>query len=159
MSGTKKVKHLRWTFQLQILTPKKCTDIKFPCLVPENPSDRNYPSRSSTPDSFISSSSSTSSFRFNPGSYPPGVLEYDPRAGYDDQVIEALYYRIFQDRQINLQPTTQIPLYLNTYFNGNVIVDRARLPMPHSPRIETAPTQTDGERAYCLTQAATQQVD
>jgi hypothetical protein len=127
-------KALSWTFRLQILT-SRFIDINFPRLVPETPSgdDRSYPSRSSTPDSFLSSTSSTSSFRFNPGSYPKGVLEYDPRAGYDDQVIEALYYRIFQDRQINLQPTSQIPLYINTYFNGNIIAERVRLPMPPCP--------------------------
>ena len=127
----------------------KSADIKFPHLLPENPLEdgRSSPPRSTTPDSFSSSSSSTSSFRFNPGSYPPGVLEYDPQAGYDDDVIEALYYRLFQDRQINLQPTTQIPLYLNTYFNGNLIADRARLPMPQCLYAWTAPppTWTDGE--------------
>lgn len=63
------------------------------------------------------------------------MLEYDPDAGYDDQVIEALYQKVFEDQNINLKPTTQIPLHLNTYFNGNTILDRFRIPMPHSVHI------------------------
>lgn len=97
--------------------------------------DNIYPSRSGTPDSAASSSSSGSRPPSSLGlpfgaPYQPSPLEYDPDAGYDDQVIEALYLRIFQDRNINPKPTTQIPLHLNSYFNGNLILDRSRIPVP-----------------------------
>lgn len=113
-------------------------DIVFP-HIPISPNQDNeiYPSRSGTPNSLASSSSSasTSSFKFLPPPGPTPIFEYDPDAGYDDQVLEALYFRIFQERHINLKPTTQIPLYLNTYFNGNLILDRCRIPVPQCANV------------------------
>ncbi|KAF8322125.1 hypothetical protein DL93DRAFT_1254761 [Clavulina sp. PMI_390] len=94
--------------------------------------DASYPG---TPDS---SGSSSTTPKASSGTPPPPlppfirpqVLDYDPAGGYDDQVLAALFYNLFKERDINLNPTSIIPLHLNAAFNSNIAVDRIRFPIP-----------------------------
>lgn len=144
-------------------------DIHFPQAVPReylNKSKKppeptsDHPSRPSTPTSFTSFSSDTSSlsssssnsrashgsWRFDPFTKKrTGPLEYDPNAGYDDDVIMALSLEMFKKRGISTTPTSLLPFYIASYFDGAKINDQVRIPMPGSDSVPIIDPFTPGE--------------
>ncbi|KZT36545.1 hypothetical protein SISSUDRAFT_1049678 [Sistotremastrum suecicum HHB10207 ss-3] len=103
-------------------------DILFPIIAPIPEPDLESPPLNSTQ----SPKASTSSWTSPPSPTTSAKPFLDPK-NHPHRLLENLYYGLFQTRFINLQPTSIIPSYVNTYFQQVVHSPALNIPLPPRP--------------------------